>query len=1392
MHKFVDKNLKKVIDIAVLVYYNKSVNKKQRGCYALLSKALNAAPCKRVPAAGSEAWRAKTAAVAFVPVCIGGKIMKVKLSKKVLSLALAALMVVTSVPIVAFNALAFTTKNVTDLFHYEFNNGSVSDSLGVEGDLANNNWGTVSSGSDYWADTDGALSGSLTSLSGKSAWGLSYNFTVNTSVSAAGIISLGSQTANSQGDTGNATVMYITQAGELSIDGSVVNSSACSISTGVNYTIVLEYDNGTFTVTLNDSQIYSGAVNTSNFTNVTSFYLGLVGTSDNSTINNWSGTKDWFVYDFAGYTFSNDEAYVGDYEVTGYVDIDPVIYVHGTYNGSADSDYSYMMKGDIIADATVNGEKYTNVSVSSEKTVDKIYVSDTGAQITISDGKLTGQMGGGYGFIDLTTTDSTATLIFSFTDGSYETHKLAVRANPVAGHTLVASFNYNNNVTNQKRREVNFEVMAVDSYGTSSGGSLKFSSESDLQKSASGNANFAYMFAPYDTSRGVTESSYVLTIPGMTSDAVAADKVVGYYGTASWKKNGDRTAYVTSNAINYYLDISSDKNEGVTYDSSTGAYSIKLFVSNLYDDKKNTGGALDTHTVTTSSGNMYIRSTDSTISVMDSVEEHSGYITLGGTANAGTNVNATHTLQYSPPVGGSTYARASIATNILITVSDKSSLRTVYDSYAAENLDSRCYTDESWQTYKNALLAAEIYLCNYSEYNTTTQSNLLASLQSAKSSLELSTDRSAHSCTAVVTQPTCTSDGYTTYTCDRGCGYTEVADNVSATGHTYVYTPVDGTTTHTVTCAQGDVTAYVEACVDADDDGNCDLCSQTLLADWTEYNTNLAALETAMSGDSVNNAYCSVSALNSIASELADYTYYNMTTDERADVRAADQDAVTAEAQSIAALIPTLIQTDAALSATFNDDPDQYDADAIDTLKANITATVTIDGVDYTGVNYESQSELDSALAAALNTAMTYDITLNGEVIETDVPYGTAVIVVGDTKEVKQNVTDISENYGAVTYDWSYSYKAPSNSTGSIMKYVTTATCIGFVVKGDTELEAVSASETVDEYKITYVYGSKIIDVQYTENQTFTVKSAPALAYYTFDGYSDGYTAGQEVTTNKNITITANYSSTLPSLYYINVYDSPEDCLFGGDPNYHGRDSYNKEIICETTLSDSEFYCWAKQGDDIEFTYLNDWDIEETATAYTFEIISFEKNYSFYTCETVAVVAISKEQAQAFYDAGDRGYVLDTDGEYEDETPAFLFLDGQRVNPNNQQVTISALEKLAPVYDANGEQIKVTLIGSVGVPDGYEVIETGFLVAKSTSAKADEDFTIYSGNVSRLKAGSTTGEQFVLNITTATLNATELDYRAYAIYEDSDGRHVIYSNTSSGDPVYRNVSISGS
>ena len=91
-----------------------------------------------------------------------------------------------------------------------------------------------------------------------------------------------------------------------------------------------------------------------------------------------------------------------------------------------------------------------------------------------------------------------------------------------------------------------------------------------------------------------------------------------------------------------------------------------------------------------------------------------------------------------------------------------------------------------------------------------------------------------HKYEAVVTDPTCTETGYTTYTC--ACGDTYTADEVPATGHSYdavVTDPtctVDGYTTYTCACGDNYTEAGEAATGHTDEvaDYKCDRCSTVM------------------------------------------------------------------------------------------------------------------------------------------------------------------------------------------------------------------------------------------------------------------------------------------------------------------------------------------------------------------------------------------------------------------------------------------------------------------------------------------------------------------------------------------------------------------------------------
>ncbi len=94
-----------------------------------------------------------------------------------------------------------------------------------------------------------------------------------------------------------------------------------------------------------------------------------------------------------------------------------------------------------------------------------------------------------------------------------------------------------------------------------------------------------------------------------------------------------------------------------------------------------------------------------------------------------------------------------------------------------------------------------------------------------------------HSYTAVVTAPTCTEKGYTTYTCH--CGDTYTANEVNALDHDYtnVDWTNDGKGNHYKDCTRcGDEGRVSEACadVDTDTDCNCDKCGALVAHDYAD------------------------------------------------------------------------------------------------------------------------------------------------------------------------------------------------------------------------------------------------------------------------------------------------------------------------------------------------------------------------------------------------------------------------------------------------------------------------------------------------------------------------------------------------------------------------------
>ena len=113
---------------------------------------------------------------------------------------------------------------------------------------------------------------------------------------------------------------------------------------------------------------------------------------------------------------------------------------------------------------------------------------------------------------------------------------------------------------------------------------------------------------------------------------------------------------------------------------------------------------------------------------------------------------------------------------------------------------------------------------------------------------------------------------------------------------------------------------------------------------------------------------------------------------------------------------------------------------------------------------------------------------------------------------------------------------------------------------------------------------------------------------------------------------------------------------------------------------------------------------------------------------------------------------------------------------------VSVMDNQYPVK--NGTTVeKFTLVGTFILPEGYTMVESGFLFATSTSV-ANGLMTLENiGNgIYRYKSPKyTVGNQFFVNIVNPSFSV-DYKYVAYSIIRDSDGNLMTcYSNVVTGD-----------
>lgn len=491
------------------------------------------------------------------------------------------------------------------------------------------------------------------------------------------------------------------------------------------------------------------------------------------------------------------------YEVNGYVDIDPVIYVHGTFTGSVHdiSDnhmYDYMMNGDRVADGSYNGEYETKVSINEEKTLDSIVVTDTensnnpGA-VSLVKGKLTGNLGGTYSTVNQSKTNETCTLRFCFTDGTYEERTVAVKANPVDVHTIAAMYE----CTFDWGWKYNFGAIGTTALGSVKGSSPSPHNKYDGAYSAKEvtDKNFADIyrnigkFSVFDVYPGGT-GDWTVHCDSFTDDTYTVDKTAGYYLGVSYNENATRTCTAYSNDANYYLDLSSDKNLGITHRAGSKDFSLNLRAYNIYTADGNWGSTITSNFSDTSGTTTLSASSGINVSKSTQTDYHED-ITINGTnATAGEIVTGTFTLSQVTAATDKKVSKPNVVTNIKIKIVDKSEARKALENALTAHKYSNCYTSGTWADYKLALKNLEAYINNYeADASTSYQQGLINSLNTAADNLQHATKtESTHTaCTdnpnnPETIEPTCTEDGNIHHKYDCGYVYDET---ISALGHSF-------------------------------------------------------------------------------------------------------------------------------------------------------------------------------------------------------------------------------------------------------------------------------------------------------------------------------------------------------------------------------------------------------------------------------------------------------------------------------------------------------------------------------------------------------------------------------------------------------------------------------
>lgn len=544
------------------------------------------------------------------------------------------------------------------------------------------------------------------------------------------------------------------------------------------------------------------------------------------------------------------------------------------------------------------------------------------------------------------------------------------------------------------------------------------------------------------------------------------------------------------------------------------------------------------------------------------------------------------------------------------------------------------------------------------------------------------------------------------------------------------------------------------------------------VADFTAFNTAKNALVNAL----VDNKF-TASSLKAAAAELAKLVYFDEAA--QADVMAdkqADIDAETAVLEAQLAALKTVDYDKSVADAVKEQialaqktDPDMYDS----SVTLDNEEVVSICGKDVVGLVFETQADLDKAIADAVNemTPITYDIYLNGVKIGTGV-YGEAVVINSDGvlyNNVEDHDTDTLDGEGWAA--WNYHYKA--NTSESVDKYMFTAKAIGFIVRGDAYVTSTPADAPDSNYLVTIkdANSDKVLLAE-VSNGEYTLPKAPARPYYNFVNYVvDGvaYNVGDVITLTANTTVEAVYTAKEENTFDIIFYDGYANCIDGKVTDEVVGAKYDDVV----TFTSENAYAWA------------DSRVSMDGDASYFTVLHYGPTYSFNVYKSMAdtdeyyggLVALSQEDYNNL--------------QREDQVDILETPDGVKIDPvsgdrytdyvySEAKPFVAAHNVPVPKYSESNVE-KFTLIGFTAAPAGYTVVEHGFLFTKNADVSSMTVEDVDMKNVIRMKSSNTTvGDQFVVDIKNPAASVS-FKYSAYAVIKDAEGNtSYIYSNIIDG------------